>query len=82
MLTPCWLGIGREGDLVTITSRQDLIRALNEAVIAGESLAAGHGPRLGQQMLPALRISVVQVPEVCTVAAAAERWLLLRPPVC
>ena len=54
----------REGDLVTITSRQDLIRALNEAVIAGESLAAGHGPRLGQQMLPALRISVVQVPEV------------------
>jgi hypothetical protein len=54
----------REGDLVTITSRQDLIRALNEAVIAGESLAAGHGPRLGQQMLPALRISVVEVPEV------------------
>ena len=54
----------REGDLVTITSRQDLIRALNEAVLAGESMGAGHGPRLGQQMLPALRISVVEVPEV------------------
>jgi len=49
---------------VTITSRQDLIRALNEAVLAGESMGAGHGPRLGQQMLPALRISVVEVPEV------------------
>ena len=50
---------------MTITSRQDLIRALNEAVLAGESMGAGHGPRLGQQMLPALRISVVEVPEVC-----------------
>ena len=56
--------VHREGDLVTITSRQDLIRALNEAVLAGESMGAGHGPRLGQQMLPALRISVVEVPEV------------------
>ena len=49
---------------MTITCRQDLIRALNEAVLAGESMSGGHGPRLGQQMLPALRISVVEVSEV------------------
>ena len=74
----------REGDLVTITSRQDLIRALNEAVLAGESMAAGHGPRLGQQMLPALRITVVEVPEVCTQQprmshAGSVPWLEARP---
>ena len=56
----CALPWCREGDLVTLVSRQDLTRALSEAVAAGESLGAGHGPRLGQQMLPALRVQVVE----------------------
>ena len=66
ILTREWLVAGRDADLVTLMSRQDLARAMNEAVQAGESMAQGHGPRLGQQVLPPVQVQVVECDAVRT----------------
>ena len=48
----------REGDLVTVTSRQDLQRAMQEAISASQS--SPHGPRLSNT-LPPIRLQLVPV---------------------
>jgi tetratricopeptide (TPR) repeat protein len=50
--------LDREGDLVTVTSRQDLQRAMQEAIAASQS--SPHGPRLSNT-LPPIRLQLVPV---------------------
>lgn len=79
----------REGDLVTVTSRADLQRAMQEAVTASQS--SPHGPRLSNT-LPPIRLQLAPVasevgltgiwhqsldPVACASATACCHWQLV-----
>ncbi len=56
--------LDREGDLVTITDKNDLQKAMAELI---EAERANHGPKLpSANLMPAMRIQVVKV--------ASEVW--------
>ena len=56
-------------------SRQDIARAMNEAVAASEGSASGHGPRLAQQLLPPVQVHVIE-------CAAVSAQLLATSLLC
>lgn len=69
-------------------SRQDIARAMNEAVAASEGLASGHGPRLAQQLLPPVQVHIIECAAVSALPVAiaiALAWLTHKPyhrPLC
>ena len=65
----------REGDLVTVTSRQDLQRAMQEAISASQS--SPHGPRLSNT-LPPIRLQLVPVAS----EVGSSGFTVLRPLAC
>ena len=57
-------GVRREGDLVTITNKEDLEKAMAESLVQAERLQASHGQQgrfNAQAMLPPMRFSLQKV---------------------
>ncbi|KAL4458936.1 hypothetical protein ABPG75_013801 [Micractinium tetrahymenae] len=53
--------VDKEGDLVTVAHRNDIQRAMSEAVEAASRGAGARGGQLTQQSLPPIRLQVVKV---------------------
>lgn len=64
------VAMSREGDLVTLTDKHDISKALEELVTTADKLlgSSHSGRNTLQQMLPPLRLQLVPVdsPEVCS----------------